>query len=454
VFIEGDDVQSSTELNAARRKAVAAAGIGNFVEWFDFALYAQFATIIAAQFFPSSNPTAALLSTFAVFALGFFARPIGGVIFGHFGDKLGRKASLSAAVLLMSAATIAIGLTPAYATIGVAAPMFLVAWRVLQGLSAGGEYAGSSSFVIEYAPPGRRALFASVNPVATAMGTIGGAGVGLIVTAILSSGQVQDWGWRIPFLLAGPLGLVGLYLRSRVEETPEFEAVRRAGAKAEHAPLVEAFKMAKGRMLLLIGWAIVNAVGFYLLSGYMIAFMTQHVRLSQTEALTAYIVALLVFSVASPLAGLAADKYGPSRIAVLTAAALAVVVLPAFALMGVGTLLFAILGLSLYAVVVGGISTLTPLFMADFFPTRIRYTASAVAYNVAYAALGGTAPYVATYLVDRTGNGAAPGYYVLVIAVVGVLVALFGLRSVYRPGLKGDSQPAPAMADDGSKVTA
>jgi MFS transporter, MHS family, proline/betaine transporter len=425
-------MQTKTELGAARRKAVAAAGIGNFVEWFDFALYAQFATIIAAHFFPSSNPTTALLSTFAVFAVGFFARPIGGIIFGHFGDKLGRKASLSAAVLLMSAATIAIGLTPTYAAVGVAAPLLLVAWRVLQGLSAGGEYAGSSSFVIEYAPKGRRALFASVNPVATALGTIGGAGVGLVVTALLSSDQVQDWGWRIPFLIAGPLGLVGLYLRSRVEETPEFEAVRRSGEQAEHAPLVEAFKEAKGRMALLIGWAIVNAVGFYLLSGYMIAFMTQQVGLSQSQALTAYIVALLVFSVACPLAGIAADSFGPRRVAVLTAAALAVVVLPAFALIGVGGLLFAILGLSLYAVVVGAISTLTPLFMVDLFPTRIRYTASAVAYNVAYAALGGTAPYVATYLVDRTGNGAAPGYYVLAIAVIGVLVAVFGLRRVYR----------------------
>jgi MHS family proline/betaine transporter-like MFS transporter len=446
-------LQSTTELNAARRKAVAAAGIGNFVEWFDFALYAQFAVIIAAQFFPSSNPSAGLLSTFAVFAVGFFARPVGGIIFGHFGDKLGRKASLSAAVLLMSAATIAIGLTPNYATVGVAAPILLVAWRVLQGLSAGGEYAGSSSFVIEYAPKGKRALFASVNPVATALGTVGGASVGLLVTGVLGSAQVQDWGWRIPFLIAGPLGLVGLYLRSRVEETPEFEAVRRAGVKAEHAPLVEAFKVAKGRMLLLIGWAIVNAVGFYLLSGYMIAYMTQHVGLSQSEALTAYIVALLVFSVASPLAGLATDKYGARRVALLTAAALAVVVLPAFALVGVGTLLFAILGLSLYAVVVGGISTLTPLFMVDLFPTRIRYTASAVAYNVAYAALGGTAPYVATYMVDRTGNGAAPGYYVLVIAVIGVLVAFFGLRTVYRPGRRGDAAPAVAVSDDGSKVS-
>lgn len=178
----------------ARRKALLAGGIGNFVEWFDFALYAQFATIIGFHFFPSDDPTASLLATFAVFAVGFLARPLGGLLFGHFGDKHGRKSALSAAVLLMSGATLAIGLTPSHATIGVFAPILLLVWRCLQGLSAGGEYAGSSSFVIEYAPPGKRALWASVNPVATALGTIGGAIVGLLVTLSMTEQTLLDFG--------------------------------------------------------------------------------------------------------------------------------------------------------------------------------------------------------------------------------------------------------------------
>src|SRR5690606_15460111 len=153
-------MKTNNELAVARRKAVTAAGIGNFVEWFDFVLYAQFASIIALHFFPSDNPTTGLLATFAVFALGFFARPIGGVLFGHYGDKRGRKKALGAAVLMMSLATLAIGLTPAYSTIGLAAPILLIIWRLFQGLSAGGEYSGSSTFVIEYAPKGKRALAA------------------------------------------------------------------------------------------------------------------------------------------------------------------------------------------------------------------------------------------------------------------------------------------------------
>jgi MHS family proline/betaine transporter-like MFS transporter len=430
------------DLSAARRRAVAAGGIGNFVEWFDFALYAQFATVIALHFFPGSDPTAALLSTFAVYAVGFFARPIGGIIFGHFGDRLGRRLALSAAVLCMSGATIAIGLTPTYATIGVAAPVVLVLLRVVQGLSAGGEYAGSSSFVIEYAPPGRRAFFASVNPMSVALGTVGGAVVGLAVTQALSTPQIESWGWRIPFLVAGPLGLVGLYLRMRVEETPEFEAVRKAGAVAEHAPIVESFRKAKGRMLLLFGWSITNAVGFYLLAGYMVAYLTTTVGLSRSEALTSYIVALLAFTAVCPLAGLAADRYGRRPVAIAATIGLAVVVLPSFQLLGSGSLAGAIAGQSLFGIMVGIISTLTPLFMVEMFPTNLRYTASGLAYNVAYAAFGGTAPYVATWMVDRTDSGASPGYYLLGVTVIGVLVALFGLGGVYRGRPTG--QPTPA----------
>lgn len=440
-------------LPAARRKAVMAGGIGNFVEWFDFALYAQFATIIAAQFFPATDPAAALLSTFAVYAVGFLARPLGGIIFGHFGDRVGRKAALSAAVLCMSAGTIAIGLTPSYATIGVAAPILLVCWRVIQGLSAGGEYAGSSSFVIEYAPEGRRARFASINPMSVALGTIGGAAVGLIVTQVLSTDDVAAWGWRIPFLIAGPLGLVGLYLRTRVQETPEFEAVRKAGETAEHLPIVEAFKKAKMAMVLLFGWSVTNAVGFYLLSGYMITYMTQHVGLTRSEALTSYIAALLIYTAACPVAGIAADRWGRRPVAIGSTVGLALVVIPSFQIMGSGSLTAAILGQGLFAIFVAAISTLTPLFMVEMFPTEVRYTASALAYNIAYAALGGTAPLVATWLVTSTGDGTSPGLYLFAVTFVGMAVAVFGLRHVYRSRTmqRDSSNPAEPQLETSGK---
>lgn len=436
------------QLARTRRKAITAGGIGNFVEWFDFALYAQFATIIGFHFFPADDPTASLLATFAVFAVGFLARPLGGLLFGQLGDRRGRKIALSLAVLLMSGATLAIGLTPSYATIGVAAPVLLLVWRILQGLSAGGEYAGSSSFVIEYAPLGRRALFASINPVATAVGTIGGALTGLIVTMSVTPDQLTDWAWRIPFLIAGPLGVVGLYLRSKVEETPEFLALaeEQAGQEQKHAPVAEAFRTHKKRMLILFGWAALNAVAFYLLTSYMVAYMTQRVGFTQSEALLVYIIGLAAFSVASPLAGLLADRIGPPKVALGSAVVLALVVLPAFALMEAHAIGSAVLGLSLYAVVVGAIATLTPLFMVDLFPVRIRYTASAVSYNLAYAAFGGTAPYLATWLVATTDDGKMPGYYVMVLCVLGVVVSLVGLARMYRGPALRDAEVAKSAA--------
>lgn len=436
------------QLRRTRRKAITAGGIGNFVEWFDFALYAQFATIIGFHFFPAEDPTASLLATFAVFAVGFLARPLGGLLFGQLGDRRGRKIALSLAVLLMSGATLAIGLTPSYATIGVAAPVLLLLWRILQGLSAGGEYAGSSSFVIEHAPVGRRALFASINPVATAVGTIGGALTGLIVTLSVTPEQLTDWAWRIPFILAGPLGIVGLYLRSKVEETPEFQAVAAEQAEMghQHAPVVEAFRTNKKRMLILFGWAALNAVAFYLLTSYMVAYMTQRVGFSQADALLVYIIGLAAFSVTCPLAGLLADRIGPPKVALASAVLLAVVVLPAFTLMEAQVIGSAVLGLSVYAMVVGAIATLTPLFMVDLFPVRIRYTASAVSYNLSYAVFGGTAPYLATWMVSNTDDGKMPGYYVMVLCVLGVVVSLVGISRMYRGRELRDTEVTKSVA--------
>lgn len=436
------------ELKAARRKAITAGGIGNFVEWFDFALYAQFATIIGFHFFPSDDPTASLLATFAVFAVGFLARPIGGLLFGQYGDRKGRKAALSLAVLLMSGATLAIGLTPSYATIGVAAPALLLVWRILQGLSAGGEYAGASSFVVEYAPVGKRALFASINPVATALGTIGGAMTGLIVTWAVPDDALEAWAWRIPFIIAGPLGIVGLYLRSKVEETPEFSAVLKQAEKTEkqHAPVVEAFRTTKGRMLILFGWSALNAVAFYLLTSYMVAYMTQRVGFEQSEALGIYIIGLIAFALACPVAGLLIDRYGPPKVAVGSAILLAALVIPAFGLMETANLTSAILGLSIYGIVVACIATLTPLLMVDLFPVHIRYTASAVSYNLAYAVFGGTAPYFATWVVARTDVGEMPGYYVMSLCVLGVIVAMVGMTRMYRGNKVQDPEIAKVMA--------
>lgn len=412
----------------ARKKAITAAGIGNFVEWFDFVLYAQFAAIIAIHFFPSDNPTTGLLATFAVFALGFLARPIGGVIFGHYGDKHGRKKALSAAVLLMSIATFAIGLTPTYESIGLIAPILLVVWRVCQGLSAGGEYAGSSSFVIEFAPKGKKALYGSINPIATALGIIGGALVGLIMTQLLDPEVINSWGWRIPFMIAGPLGIVGLYLRNKVEETPEFQAIQNQVKEEKHAPLVEAFKASKMNMLTLFGWASLNGLGFYMLTGYMITFMTNAAQMARPQALSVYIIALILFSFACYFAGKLIDRIGITKVAIVSAIVMSLLIVPAFQLLSTGDLTTSIIGLSIFGIVMGFICTITPLLMVVLFPAHIRYSASALAYNLAYGLLGGTAPYIATYLIAETGNNLAPAYYVAIVTIIGLLITINGFR--------------------------
>lgn len=429
-------VRDGAELKSARKKAITAGGIGNFVEWFDFGLYAQFATIIGSQFFPSNDPTASLLASFAAFAVGFLARPIGGIIFGAIGDRTGRRAALSAAVLLMSAATVAIGLTPNYETIGLLAPVLLVAWRILQGASAGGEYAGSSSFVIEYAPPKKRALFGSVNPISVGLGTASGALVGLIVTSSMDATVLESWGWRIPFLVAGPIGLIGLYLRLRIQETPEFQAVKDSAAAAKHPPLVRAFRDAKGPMLILFCWAVMNAVGFYLLSGYMVAYNTETLGLERAEALTAYIISLVVFAASCFISGAIADRIGRRNVALIGALFLGISAIPAFHIMGSGGVVAAATGQSIYAIGAGIVSLVTPMLMVEAFPAEIRYTASAFAYNMAYAVLGGTAPLVATWIIAQTGSPIAPAYYVVIVAALGLVIALFYLSSFYEKGAK------------------
>jgi MHS family proline/betaine transporter-like MFS transporter len=446
-------IQSTETLRSARRKALSAGGIGNFVEWFDFGLYAQFATIIGAQFFPSDNPTSSLLASFAAFAVGFLARPIGGVIFGHFGDRVGRRATLSVAVILMSAATVAIGLTPSYASIGIAAPILLVLWRILQGASAGGEYAGSSSFVIEYAPAGKRGLFASVNPISVALGTAAGALVGLVTTQLMDTAALESWGWRVPFLIAGPLGLIGLYLRLKIQDTPEFTAVKEAARTATHPPIVRAFKLGLKPMIVLFVWSILNAVGFYLLAGYMVAYNTQTLGLGRTDALLSYIIALLVFTASAPLAGIAADKWGRRKVALVSAVGIGVTAIPAFIIMGAGGVGITILGQSLYAVFIGAVSLLTPLFMVELFRAEIRYTASALAYNMAYAVLGGTAPLVATWLIAQTGEPIAPSFYVVLVSAIGLIIALVGLKGFYDESGKQSKQMS-SDADQQAKLMA
>lgn len=409
-----------------RRKVTAATAIGNFVEWFDSGAYAIMSATIAALFFPQYDETAALLATWAVFAGGFIARPLGAAFFGRYGDRIGRNRMLALSVLCMSGSTFLIGLLPSYAVLGIAAPVLLFLLRMVQGFSTGGEYTGAAAFIMEYAPEGRRARYASVVPLTVGLASVAGALTGLAITSSLDDAALNSWGWRIPFLLAGPLGLIGLYLRSRIQDTPVFRAMEKQDA-VQKAPLRDAWRVCRRQVLTLFGYSITNAVGYYLMSSYMIAYMSEEVGYSKAEAMLTSFVAMLAYSAACPLTAAASDRWGRKPMLLLACGGFAVATLPAFWLIGTG-LPGAMAGATVLATLVAVIGTSNVPAMVEMFPGQLRASGSAIGYTAAYVLFGGTAPFVATGVVSLSGSPLAPGAYLMAVAVISGVVVLFSFR--------------------------
>ncbi|MER6605311.1 MFS transporter [Streptomyces sp. NPDC000927] len=409
-----------------RRKVATATAIGNFVEWFDSGAYAIMSATIAGLFFPQYDKTAALLATWAVFAGGFIARPLGAAFFGRYGDRIGRNRMLALSVLCMSGSTLLIGLLPSYATLGIAAPVLLFLLRAMQGFSTGGEYTGASAFIMEYAPEGRRARYASVVPLTVGLASVAGASTGLLITSLLDEAALNSWGWRVPFLLAGPLGLIGLYLRSRIQDTPVFRALEKDDV-VQKAPLREAWRVCRRQVMTLFGYSITNAVGYYLMSSYMIAYMSEEVGYTKSQAMLTSMVAMLVYSVACPLMAAASDRFGRKPMLLIACGGFTVATLPAFWLIGEG-LAGAIVGTALLAALVAVIGTSNVPAMVEMFPGQLRASGSAIGYTAAYVLFGGTAPFVATGLVPLGGTPLAPGFYLMGLGLVSALVVLFSFR--------------------------
>jgi MHS family proline/betaine transporter-like MFS transporter len=417
-----------------RRKVVMASFIGNFVEWFDYAAYGYLAAIIATVFFPETDKTTALLATFAVFAISFLVRPLGGVVWGHIGDKVGRKQALSLSILIMSGATFCIALLPSYGAVGVFAPILLLLVRVVQGFSASGEYAGASAFLVEYAPPNRRGLYASVVPASTASGLLLGSLIAALLTGVLSDGQMHDWGWRLPFLLAAPMGLIGRYIRLKLEDTPVFRALEKDDDVAA-APVLETIKKNRRPLLIALGAAVLNAVAFYVLLSYMPTYLSEELGFGASESFLATTIALATYIGFIFFTGMASDRFGRKRMLITASVLFIVLTVPAFALLdGASFLLVVIIQVVLGAVLTLNDGTL-PSFLSELFPTRVRYTGFALSFNLANAIFGGTAPFVATLLIAWTGNDIAPAWYVVAAAVVS-LCAVLASRETSREPLR------------------
>ncbi|MDI3424176.1 MFS transporter [Streptomyces luteolus] len=415
-----------------RRRVVAASFIGNFVEWFDYAAYGYLAATISTVFFPATDRTTALLATFSVFALSFLVRPLGGFVWGHIGDRVGRRSALSLSIVIMSVATFCIALLPSYEAVGLLAPLLLLAVRIVQGFSASGEYAGASAFLVEYAPEGRRGLYASVVPASTATGLLLGSLLAALLTDLLSAEQMQSWGWRLPFLLAAPMGLIGRYIRLRLEDTPAFRALE-GQQEVTRTPAREMLRTNRRPLLLAMGATVLNAVAFYMLLSYMPTYLSEELGVDATASFLATTVALTVYIVFVFCTGLASDRFGRKKLLIGASVLFALGTVPAFLLLDGAGLLTVIA----VQVLLGGMLALNdgtlPSFLAEQFPTRVRYSGFAISFNLANATFGGTAAFVGTLLISWTGSPLAPAWYLAAAALVSLAAVLAARETARQP---------------------
>lgn len=419
--------RTSAAITPMQRRVLLGGSIGQFIEFYDFALYGVSAVMLSKLFFPTENPLTGLLVLFATFGVAFFIRPLGGLFFGSLGDRIGRRNVLVVTLLTIGLATFGIGLLPGYATIGAASPVILVLLRLLQGFSAGGESAGAPSFVFEHAPIHRRGLFVNITLAATALPSVCASFLVLGLSTSMDEQSFEAWGWRVPFLIALPLALVGLWIRAKTEESPAFkemvhEAEGHEDEVGKHTTIREAFRKNWLQMIQVVFVMGLTAMGFYFLSGYFIAYVSTTGGLSRDQALLLNGAAMIAYTALLPVAGAIGDRVGRRPMMIFGALAIAVLAVPAFWLVTSGNVVLALCGQLLFVVAIcfygGGCYT----FFIEVFDTRNRFTSAAFSYNLGYALLGGTAPFVGTAMVNATKVPYSPAFYVIGIAFLTLVV--------------------------------
>ncbi|WP_295972313.1 glycine betaine/L-proline transporter ProP [uncultured Xanthomonas sp.] len=426
------------------KRAVGAAALGNAMEWFDFGVYGYLAVTLGHVFFPSTNPTAQLIATFATFTVAFLVRPLGGLVFGPLGDRYGRQKVLAATMILMALGTFSIGLIPSYARIGIWAPILLLVARLVQGFSTGGEYGGAATFIAEYSTDRNRGFMSSWLEFGTLGGYIAGAATVTALHFALSDAQMLDWGWRVPFLIAGPLGLLGLYMRMKLEETPAFQAYAEEAEKREHdAPGLGAlFRVHWPQLLKCVGLVLVFNVTDYMLLTYMPSYLSVTMGYAESKGLLLIIIVMLVMMPLNVLGGLFSDRLGRKPMVIGACIALLVLAVPCLRLVGTGNDWLIFLGLMLLGVALVCFTSSMPSTLPALFYTPVRYSALSIAFNVSVSLFGGTTPLVTAWLVERTGDPLVPAYYLMGAAVVGIATMAFVRETAGLP-LRG-SPPAVA----------
>jgi MHS family proline/betaine transporter-like MFS transporter len=440
---------------AERRRTVIASSAGNFAEWYDWGVYGVVATVIAKQFFPPGDETLALLSAYGIFAVSYLTRPLGSAVFGHIADKLGRKRALSLTILITCSATAAIAFIPSYGAIGLWAPLLLLVMRLIQSFGTGGEYSTAISFVYEHGAKGRKAAAVGVLTSMTFVGFIVGSLLATVISAVTSEASYESWGWRALFLLALPMGVIGLYLRRRTEEGEEFQELqealrRRREVRQSRSPVLEALRTQWRRILTFIAflgtWAVVSAT----MTSYLATYLKNNDALTGTQAYAANTtcsVMVVVFVLAfSPVA----DRIGLRRAAITGSLVVALGVVPGFMLAG-STLMGAFVGAALLGLCKGVMAVPSLLAVSQLFPARIRVSAGGMSYNLAQTLLGGTAPLVAVALNRASGTSLLFSSYLVLAALVTLTITLVcGRRwvaeSAEHSGDAGALEPVSADA--------
>ncbi|WP_269516379.1 MFS transporter [Brevundimonas subvibrioides] len=409
---------------ASTRRVLFASLIGTTIEFFDFYIYATAAVLVfPALFFPGGDPLTAQLQSFATFALAFFARPVGAVVFGHFGDRIGRKATLVAALMTMGLSTIAIGLLPTYAQVGVVAPMLLALCRFGQGLGLGGEWGGAVLLATENAPPGRKAWFGMFPQLGAPIGFILSTGAFIVLTSTMSDQAFLDWGWRAPFLASAILVIVGLWVRLRITETPEFSRVIERAERVK-APILTLLARYKGALVLGTLGATTTFLLFYLMTVFALSWATTTLGFTRADILPIQLVGVVFFGAFIPISALAADAFGQIKVLVAASIGIALfgfLIAPLFSGGLTGLLVFFSIGFALMGATYGPLSAT----MARPFRAAVRYTGASMAFNLAGIAGASMAPSVATFLASTFGVPAV-GLYLAGSAVV-TIVALIGM---------------------------
>ncbi len=409
-----------------RWRAVMAASIGNALEWFDFVVYGFFAVTMAKLFFPTENETVSLLLALGTFGVTFFMRPLGAIVFGSFADRYGRKATFNLTITIMMVGTAIIAFAPTYSSIGLFAPILIVAARMVQGFSAGGEFGSATAFLAEQNPE-RRGFFASWQFASQGLTTILATAIGATLASTLTTEQIDTWGWRIPFIFGLLIGPVAYYIRSHIDETMEFQSTQHS-----KAPLREALSDNKKRLLIALGTVVLSTVAMYTIL-FMPTYATRQLGLPATGSFMATLLTGAIQMVLIPFVGALSDRHGRLPMAFASSIAILLAIYPMFAwLAAAPTLQTLLIVQAIIGVLIAGYMGGLPALMSDLFPTRMRTTGLSISYSFGVAIFGGFAPFINAWLIEMTGSKLAPSFYLMLAAAI----SLVALTAAHRLGLR------------------